>query len=90
MTRSNRIYLSAALAAISLAALSFAAVKAADTGSPVHGHGLFVAKCASCHGGDLAGGEFGPPLKGATFEGQWKGQAPGALASFISARMPPS
>jgi len=87
----TRIHRAAAFAASAgLAALSFAAVRAADSGSPVHGHGLFVAKCAACHGGDLAGGEFGPPLKGAAFDGQWKSQSPGALASFIAARMPPS
>ena len=87
----TRIHRAAAFAASAgLAALSFAAVKAADTGSPVHGRGLFVAQCASCHGGNLAGGEFGPPLKGEGFTAQWKGQAPGALESFIAERMPPS
>src|SRR5581483_583239 len=51
---------------------------------------LFAAKCASCHGANLVGGEFGPPLAGAAFEAHWRGQEPGALASFIASRMPPS
>ena len=88
MTRIHRAAVFAA--SVGLAALSIAAVKAAEPGSAVHGHGLFVAQCAACHGGNLSGGEFGPPLKGAAFEAQWKGQEPGALASFIQARMPPS
>ena len=90
VTRSTRICLSTALGAISLTALSFAAVKAAEPGSAAHGADVFSAKCASCHGAGLVGGEFGPPLKGSIFVSHWQGQAPGAVASFIAARMPPS
>src|SRR5206468_6117581 len=51
---------------------------------------LFASRCASCHGEGLVGGEFGPPLAGPAFEGKWRDQPAGALASFISQRMPPS
>ena len=77
--------------AIGLASVSIAGVVAAQSGaSAAHGKATFAAKCASCHGADLVGGEFGPPLAGPSFDGHWQGQPPGALASFISARMPPS
>lgn len=72
-----------------LAALSLAAVRAAEP-LAAHGQALFSVKCASCHGAGLSGGEFGPPLTGASFADHWKGQPPGAIASFITARMPPS
>ena len=91
MTLSNRQFaVSAALGAVSLAALSVAGVRAAESGSAAHGQELYSAKCVSCHAGGLAGGEFGPPLKGASFQGHWQGQPPGALASFIQSRMPPT
>ena len=90
MTCSNRTFVTAALGAVSLAALSFAAVRAADAGSAARGADLFSVKCASCHGAGLTGGEFGPPLKGSTFISHWQGKEPGALASFIGSRMPPS
>ena len=88
--RSGRSVLFATGGAAALAVLSVAAVRAAEPGSAAHGQALFSAKCASCHGSGLVGGEFGPPLKGASFAGHWEGQPPGALASFISSRMPPS
>jgi alcohol dehydrogenase (cytochrome c) len=78
------------VAGLALAVGGLSAVRAADSGSAVHGQTLFTAKCASCHGAGLSGGEFGPPLKGAAFTAEWRDQGPGALASFISARMPPS
>ena len=87
MTRIRRAAVIAALGSAGLAALSIGAVRAAEPGSAAHGQELFSARCASCHGAGLTGGEFGPPLKGASFESHWQG---GALASFISARMPPS
>ena len=88
VTRIRRAAVFAATAG--LAALSLAAVRAAEPGSAANGQALFTGKCASCHGSGLVGGEFGPPLKGSTFDSHWQGQGPGALASFISARMPPS
>ena len=91
VTRNHRICLFGASGAAVLSALSLgAAVRAADAGSAAHGQEMFSAKCASCHGTGGTGGEFGPPLKGASFESHWQGKEPGALAEFIAARMPPS
>ncbi len=83
------LVLGAALAPVALI-LSLSAARAAEPGHPAHGHDLFAATCASCHGADLKGGEFGPPLSGPSFDGHWAGQPAAALASFISDRMPPS
>ena len=81
----------AAVAASALAGLALSSVKAAEPeADAARGQTLFSARCASCHGAGLVGGEFGPPLKGPSFSGHWQGQAPGALAAFISTRMPPS
>ena len=83
-------FVSASAGAAVLGALSVAVVHADEGGSPAHGQALFSARCASCHGAGGSGGEFGPPLKGASFAGHWQGKEPGALAEFIVARMPPS
>jgi alcohol dehydrogenase (cytochrome c) len=76
-----------------LLALAAASAHAAEPGAiaeAARGKDLFAAKCASCHGADLVGGEFGPPLSGPSFAGHWRDRSPGAIASFISSRMPPS
>ena len=53
------------------------------------GKAAFADNCASCHGGDLAGGQFGPTLKGPVFEAHWRGKAAQDLLEYISTRMPP-
>jgi alcohol dehydrogenase (cytochrome c) len=90
--RLKRLPLRPAAAAAVLAAAAASAALAAGPGPAPAGQGrdLFAARCAACHGADLAGGEFGPPLSGAAFAGRWDDQPAGALASFISSRMPPS
>ena len=85
-----RRLLAVGLTAAALAAGAFSAVSAADSGDPDRGKQSFAAKCASCHGAGLSGGEFGPPLAGASFAGHWRGQPLGAVAAFIANRMPPS
>ena len=85
-----RPFVFASAAATALAAVSVAAVRADEGGSAAHGQALFSTRCASCHGVGGSGGEFGPPLKGASFAGHWQGKQTGALAEFIVARMPPS
>ena len=83
----RRLPLSPMLGAIALAATTLAGAQAAE---PSQGKDLFAANCASCHGGTLIGGEFGPPLAGPSFAGHWQGRPAGALAQFITERMPPS
>src|SRR5688572_7450024 len=46
--------------------------------------------CASCHGASLEGSQFGPALKGATFQARWNGQAAAAFANYVETRMPPA
>jgi alcohol dehydrogenase (cytochrome c) len=46
--------------------------------------------CASCHGGGLDDGEFGPALKGSVFQRRWGVQTPDALLDYIRTRMPPA
>jgi alcohol dehydrogenase (cytochrome c) len=46
--------------------------------------------CASCHGGNLDDGQFGPPVKGAVFRAQWHNQSAAALETFVATRMPPT
>lgn len=46
--------------------------------------------CASCHGGHLDDGQFGPPVKGPVFRAQWHGQSAAAFETFIATRMPPA
>ena len=53
------------------------------------GEATYVGKCASCHGDDLANGEFGPPLKGQTFREHWGGKALDEPFTVMSTTMPP-
>lgn len=46
--------------------------------------------CASCHGGNLDDGQFGPPVKGGVFRAQWHAQSAAALETFVATRMPPT
>jgi mono/diheme cytochrome c family protein len=52
------------------------------------GKTLYDAKCALCHGPDLAGAEMAPPLTGAMFLGDWAGQSAGDLSTRIHTTMP--
>jgi PQQ-dependent dehydrogenase (methanol/ethanol family) len=54
-----------------------------------HGARAYDEFCASCHGRSLNDGQFGPPLKGTSFERAWAGRSLGALGSFLQQRMPP-
>jgi alcohol dehydrogenase (cytochrome c) len=53
------------------------------------GQVAFAQNCGRCHGGNLAGGEFGPTLIGPAFASHWQGQTGGQLLSYIQTRMPP-
>ncbi len=50
----------------------------------------YAHNCQLCHGANLEGGEFGPPLKGEKFEAHWKNLPTEALSNFIATKMPPS
>jgi len=50
----------------------------------------FERTCASCHGPELEGGQFGPALKGESFEGRWAGKALSDLFYYIRNNMPPT
>src|SRR5665213_43894 len=54
-----------------------------------HGTRIYDELCASCHGPSLNDGQFGPPLKGASFASHWTGRSLGALGNFLQQRMPP-
>lgn len=50
---------------------------------------LFSTNCASCHGAQRGGGQFGPALKGNAFNAKWRGGGVQALQSFLQSAMPP-
>jgi S-disulfanyl-L-cysteine oxidoreductase SoxD len=57
-------------------------------GQAARGRALYQARCASCHGGALAGEDTNPPLAGGRFLANWSGQSIGALARRIRSTMP--
>jgi S-disulfanyl-L-cysteine oxidoreductase SoxD len=52
------------------------------------GRELYGAKCQSCHGADLNGGEQAPPLIGVGFQSNWNGLNAGDLSERIRVSMP--
>ena len=54
------------------------------------GQSAYAENCASCHGPNLADGQFGPAVKGAPFQAHWHDQSPEALLTLITKRMPPA
>ena len=55
-----------------------------------HGKAVYGDSCNTCHGDNLADGQFGPPLKGPAFAAHWAGQSPEALLTYITTKMPPA
>jgi alcohol dehydrogenase (cytochrome c) len=51
---------------------------------------LYGTHCASCHGDNLAGGQFGPSLNSDKFRSRWYEKGARALHVFIAQSMPPS
>lgn len=52
------------------------------------GKDLYAQQCASCHGGELSGGEMAPPLSGGEFMAGWDGLTVGDLFERIRISMP--
>ena len=52
------------------------------------GKALFDAKCVTCHGAELTGGEMAPALVGAMFISNWSGQSVDDLFTRIHTTMP--
>jgi mono/diheme cytochrome c family protein len=52
------------------------------------GKAQYGMNCASCHGADLGGTGQAPPLQGADFLGNWKGQTADDLFEKIQTSMP--
>jgi mono/diheme cytochrome c family protein len=52
------------------------------------GKAMYSENCASCHGGELTGGEMAPPLAGGEFMAGWDGLTIGDLFERIRISMP--
>lgn len=50
----------------------------------------YTSACTECHGADLTGDGFAPPLTGAEFVGNWSDLSVGDLFERIRISMPPS
>lgn len=54
------------------------------------GAAAYKESCSECHGGDLMGDGFAPPLAGADFQGNWNDLSVGDFFERIRVSMPPS
>src|SRR4051812_17319033 len=59
-------------------------------GQSAQGKTAYDQNWASCHGRTLDNGQFGPALRGATFNMNWAGGTVADLVQYISTRMPPA
>jgi alcohol dehydrogenase (cytochrome c) len=50
----------------------------------------YARHCASCHAADLSGSQFGPALKGPTFEAHWRNRDAADFSHYLESRMPPA
>src|SRR6478735_7622311 len=58
-------------------------------GQSAQGKAAYDQNCGSCHGRTLDNGQFGPALRGATFNMNWAGGTVGDLVQYMSMKMPP-
>jgi cytochrome c len=70
------------------AALAASSAGAFSKAQSERGSGIYAAKCASCHGEHMEGGDHGPPLQDSTFWSEWQGKPARALYSRILSTMP--
>lgn len=54
------------------------------------GETAYRTQCAVCHGENLSDGEFGPPLSGSAFRGNWSGVTLDELFNYAADNMPPN
>lgn len=54
------------------------------------GEAAYQNECSSCHGGDMMGDGFAPPLTGSEFANTWNGASLGDLFERIRISMPPA
>ena len=52
------------------------------------GVATYATSCARCHGADLSGGDFGPPLTGSAFTANWNDMTLDNLVERILGTMP--
>jgi mono/diheme cytochrome c family protein len=52
------------------------------------GASVYAARCGSCHGSSMEGGEMAPALSGPTFLGNWDGLTVGDLVDRTRSTMP--
>jgi alcohol dehydrogenase (cytochrome c) len=74
--------------AIAIASLPAGAAKSAPDSTD--SQATYRNNCASCHGQNMEGGQFGPTLKGPAFQSKWSTGNQAALLDFIEHSMPPA
>jgi len=79
------VFLTVALYAQPTASVWDGVYTAAQAG---RGKAQYAQNCASCHGADLSGTGQAPPLAGADFVGNWKGESADDLFEKIQTSMP--
>ncbi len=55
----------------------------------VKGEALYKKTCVGCHGADLTGSSFAPPITGDSFYGKWGGRPVKDLFAYVQRMMPP-
>lgn len=53
------------------------------------GRTIYREHCQICHGSTLVNGQFGTPLRGSFFRGNWQGKSLGELVRYTYETMPP-
>lgn len=83
--------------AVALAASAILTLTAQETtlvqltaGQAAEGKTAYDSACLECHGRNLDDGQFGPALRGSTFDRNWGGANVSDLYSYLSTRMPPA
>jgi alcohol dehydrogenase (cytochrome c) len=73
-----------------VAIISLSATPAISAPDSTNSQALYRNNCASCHGQNLEGGQFGPTLKGLAFQTKWPTDKQAALLDFLEHSMPPA
>lgn len=84
------VFLLAALAAPAIAQSPTTASGVYTTVQAVRGGAVYATHCRACHGANLQGSEAAPPLVGAQFAENWRGQTLKELFARIRTMPPPN